>query len=215
MSPAAEVVLCVALVAAAYLLGSLPFALLLGWSRGIDIRKLGSGNIGATNLARNAGRAWGVVAFLLDFSKGLLPVLVALFCVRHWLSERLWLPAAVATAAVLGHIFPLYLRFRGGKGVATAFGAMAVLSWLATLSAGAVWLLAYLATRTVSIASMLAAAALPIAVGVLGADRVGSSYWAVQTFAVGVCLLILVRHRSNVVRLFKGEEFSFRNAARK
>lgn len=208
------------LVVAAYLAGSIPFGLVIGLALGIDIRHTGSGNIGATNLARGAGRKWGILAFLLDYAKGLAPVLAAL----HWggasaegevtggRSQSDWLPVAAGAAAVLGHVFPLYLRFRGGKGVATAFGAMTALSWPATAAAGALWGVIFLATRTVSIASIAAALALPAGVAVLRALPAGTSsgYLGVQGFAITLAALILVRHRQNIVRLFRGEELRFR-----
>ena len=201
----------VLLLLGAYLSGSVPFALLLGLLLGKDIRKIGSGNPGATNLARAAGRGWGIAAFVLDFAKGLLPVLAA-----RWLEEageaRLlhWpgmVAAAAGLAAILGHVFPIWLRFRGGKGVATTFGVMAGLSPAATLLAGVVWAGVYLASRTVSLASIAAALALPA--GVLLFERGGERFHLLLVFSAAISLLIIIRHRSNIARLIRGEELRF------
>src|SRR5215510_2681621 len=141
-----------ALLLGSYLLGAVPFALLIGLAKGVDIRKSGSGNVGATNLSRALGRSWGISAFALDFLKGLLPVLAVGWAGggRPWagLAEP-HVRMAAGAIAILGHVFPVYLRFRGGKGVATSFGALTGLAFWAALAAGAVWLLVYVATRTV------------------------------------------------------------------
>lgn len=202
----------------AYLLGSVPFGLLLGRMKGVDIRHQGSGNIGATNLARSVGRTWGVLAFILDFLKGTVPTWLALAAFLRpeagfWQTEAglaPWLPPAVGVAAVLGHVSPLYLKFRGGKGVATAFGALTALSWPATLAAGGVWLLLFLITRTVSIASLASALALPIALVLVRASVPPEVYPWTLGVTIFLAVLIFARHRANLVRLFRGEEFRFR-----
>jgi glycerol-3-phosphate acyltransferase PlsY len=200
------------LILGAYLAGSIPFAMLIGRARGVDIRRSGSGNIGATNLARALGRKWGIIAFVLDYSKGLVPVLAAGCWVLHPTGEGIavWLPVATGAAAVLGHVFPVYLRFRGGKGVATAFGVMTALSWPATAAAAALWLLLFLLTRTVSMASIAAALALPAGVALFARHSGHPGYLAEQVLAVVLAALILVRHRANIMRLWKGEELRFR-----
>jgi acyl phosphate:glycerol-3-phosphate acyltransferase len=206
-----EPAVIVLILLGAYLSGSVPFALLLGFLLRKDIRKIGSGNPGATNLARAAGRGWGITAFILDFAKGLLPVLAA-----RWLEEageaRLFhwtgmVQTAAGLAAILGHVFPVWLRFRGGKGVATTFGVMAGLSTAATVLAGAVWAVVYLVSRTVSLASIAAALALPA--GVLLLERAGDRFLVLLAFSAAVALLIIIRHRSNIARLLRGEELRF------
>jgi glycerol-3-phosphate acyltransferase PlsY len=181
----------------------------------VDIRKTGSGNIGATNLSRALGRGWGVAAFVLDFAKGLIPVLAA----SHLAASRpgaflvegeARLAVAAGLAAILGHVFPLYLGFRGGKGVATAFGVVTGLSPLSALGMGLVWLGLYLLTRIVSVASMAAALALPVLVLILERGREDGGFVPVLVFAAGVAALILVRHRSNFRRLLRGEEIKLR-----
>ena len=209
-----KIAIAAALTVAAYLLGSIPFALILGRFHGVDIRRTGSGNIGATNLSRALGRRWGIAAFALDFLKGLLPVLAAGLLASpqpppggiHPLHAQI----ACALAAVLGHVFPPWLGFRGGKGVATAFGALSGLVWPAALSAGAIWLVLYLATRTVSIASLGAAAAFPIVTAIVFRDQPADLAWPADLLAVLVAALIALRHRSNIRRLLTGQEGKFR-----
>jgi glycerol-3-phosphate acyltransferase PlsY len=201
----------------AYLLGSVPFSLLLGFALGVDIRMTGSGNVGATNLSRATGRKWGITAFLLDFLKGLLPVLVA----EYWVQADAFalaasgnLPLLAGIAAILGHVFPIYLSFRGGKGVATTFGAMAGLSPLSALLAGAVWLLLYLGTRTVSVASLASALFLPLGVLAFERGRPRGGFISLELFALFLTLLIFFRHRSNLARLLRGEELKFKGIGR-
>jgi acyl phosphate:glycerol-3-phosphate acyltransferase len=188
------------LLAASYLLGSIPFGLLLGrLVAGVDVRQSGSGNIGATNVARAAGRRLGVATLLLDAAKGGIPVgVTALLLGDH--HDAGW-PAAAGLAAFLGHVFPPWLRFRGGKGVATAFGAFVVLSpWLALLAAvafGAV----FAVTKVVSASSMLAAAALAGGAAVFhGRDA------AVTRVAVVVLVVVVLRHHANIRRMLRGDE---------
>lgn len=188
------------LVGASYLVGSIPFGLLLGRAyAGVDVRRAGSGNIGATNVARTAGKKLGVLTLLLDSAKGAIPVAVTAI-VLGTPNDATW-PSAAGLAAFLGHVFPFWLRFRGGKGVATAFGAFLVLSsWLAAAAAGA-FAATFLLWRTVSLASMVAAlAAAGVALGIEGTS------WPVTRVAGVVLLVVLVRHQSNVRRLLRGEE---------
>ena len=145
-----------------YLLGAIPFGYLIARWRGVDILKHGSGNIGATNVGRVLGRPFGILVFLLDFTKGALPAL----CARWWAATHSLdlpaesLPVAGAVSAFLGHLYPVYLRFRGGKGVATAAGAVMVLLPGPASAALLIWLAVVVASRTVSLASLAAAAGL-------------------------------------------------------
>ncbi|MHB8068614.1 MAG: glycerol-3-phosphate 1-O-acyltransferase PlsY [Desulfobaccales bacterium] len=184
----------------AYLSGSIPFGLvvsrLLG---GPDPRGLGSGNLGTANLYRLLGLKAGVLTLLGDTLKGALPVLLASF----WLAPGAWRESAlavVAAAAVLGHIFPLYLQFKGGKGVATTFGVVAVLAPGAALNLVLVYLMALAWTRTFSLSALICAWLLPVAVGLFSDSK------AYLLLAAGLSGLILVCHRENLERLFKGEE---------
>lgn len=192
---------------AAYLLGSIPFGLLLtrAFGRG-DVRKVGSGNIGATNVARAAGLLAGVFTLMLDVAKGAGAVLLA---------ERLsndsasWMTVS-AFAALLGHCFPIWLKFRGGKGVATATGIFLVLSPLACLAAVILFVLVVAFWRYVSLGSVSAAAAMPLLIYFLWAPRHAPPL-TVTVGALAAALLIIYKHRGNLQRLLEGVEpkFSF------
>ncbi len=180
---------------AAYLLGSIPFSYLVARHFGVsDVRKVGSGNVGATNVMRVAGRTAGVLAFLLDASKGALVALVA-----QRLSEGETLPALAATVAVLGHMYPVWLGFRGGKGVATGCGAFLPLVPKASLTGLAVFALTAAVSRYVSLASVAGTIALAVAAFVYGPRPVA---WA----ATAIGTLVIVKHRSNLERLRRGTE---------
>ena len=140
----------------AFLIGGIPFGFIIGKLNGKDIRKEGSCNIGATNVTRVVGKWWGKLCFLLDFLKGALPVTAALLCSKGEDTLGI-LPAVTAFLVVAGHIWPVYLKFKGGKGVATAAGAFLPLSWAALVTALIVWVLVFLTTRYVSLASISAA----------------------------------------------------------
>ena len=200
-------------IVGAYLLGSVPFAFLLARAHGVDLRTIGSGNIGATNLARALGRKWGYLCFALDVLKGLVPMALvgALLGVPgRPASLALWL--AVGIAAILGHVFPIYLKFKGGKGVATSFG-VALGLWpyftICALIALLVWVLAVLIWRYVSLASVCAAVVFPIALAV-GTLTIPSwdhvNLWPLMVAATLIPLLVILRHRENIQRLLTGTE---------
>jgi glycerol-3-phosphate acyltransferase PlsY len=196
------------LVGASYLAGSVPFGLLLGrFVAGIDVRQEGSGNIGATNVARTAGKSLGMLTLLLDAGKGGVSVAVAALATgtQH---DGSW-AAAAGLAAFLGHVFPIWLGFRGGKGVATAFGAFVVLSpWLA-LVASVVFGATFGATGVASISSMTAAAVMA------GGCFLFHGLENPVTWVSGVILLvILVRHQGNIRRMIRGEESRLRGGPR-
>ena len=185
---------------AAYLLGAIPFGLLIARTKGIDLRKFGSGNIGATNAMRAVGKPLGTLVFVLDAAKGFLPAWAFLKGWRGLPPETGWALAA-GTAAVLGHSFPVWLGFRtGGKGVATGCGVWMALDWRAGLAAMGIFALALAATRYVALASVLAAFSLPLALKLLGAQD-----WLVMASAA-MAALIFVRHRGNFVRMAAGVE---------
>lgn len=200
----AETGLQVLLVAvAAYLAGSIPFGLLLGRLKQCDIRRHGSGNIGATNVTRVLGRPWGIACFVLDFAKGLAPVLAVLLLVGRGPA-----PAVAAAAAVAGHVWPVFLKFRGGKGVATSIGALLALAPWSVLCAAALWALLFVLTRYVSVASLGAALALP-ASGLVLHVAAGPVDLATRILLGAVAVLIVVRHRANIARLLCGREHRF------
>jgi glycerol-3-phosphate acyltransferase PlsY len=186
------------LIAAGYLCGSIPSGLLLARRAGIDVRRTGSGNIGAANVARSAGVGLGLATLAADALKGAVPVLLA-----RWLGVDPAMEAASGLAAFLGHVFPISLRFSGGKGVATALGVLATLAPLAAAAAVAVFLGALVICRYVSVASVLGAATAPAAVAALGQPR------AVLAAALVMSVVIVLRHRGNFARLRAGAEPRF------
>ena len=212
-------ILAAGLILAAYLIGAVPFGLLIGRLRGMDIRQAGSGNIGATNVARLLGVRWGALALALDALKGMIPVLVAgrllepfvpsAPALAPWWLYPVWL--TVGLACVVGHILPVYLRLRGGKGVATSLGVVLGFWPIFTipgLAALGVFVLVALATRYVSLASMTAALAFPVAFFLLRSHMPGKPGQAAyfMPFAVFLPLVILWRHRANIRRLLAGRE---------
>ncbi|MCD6395612.1 MAG: glycerol-3-phosphate 1-O-acyltransferase PlsY [Planctomycetes bacterium] len=200
------------LIIAAYLLGSVPFGLVLATARGVDLRSVGSGNIGATNVARALGRNWGCLCFALDCLKGLVPMLVAMHFVEEVTVGSLWLWFGVGYAAVLGHVFPLYLKFKGGKGVSTSLGAVVGLypyMTVAGLITFAIWGACLLIWRYVSLASIVAAVVFPIiltAAVVVLPDWSFSVLWPLLVIAMGLTVLVLIRHVGNIKRLLAGSE---------
>lgn len=188
-----------AVVVSAYLLGAVPFGLLLARSKGVDLRAVGSGNIGATNTIRAIGKGWGLAAFALDVGKGLVPVLV----LAPWAqpADPRALQVAAGAAAVLGHCFPIYLGFKGGKGVATGCGAIIGLSPTVFLVGGTAWLVSLALLRYVSISSIAMGLTFPISAWLLDPADL-----PLIVGATLLTLLILVRHAPNVRRLVAGTE---------
>jgi glycerol-3-phosphate acyltransferase PlsY len=205
------------LTVVAYLCGSIPFGLIVGLSRGIDVRKAGSGNIGATNVGRLLGRKFFFLVFLLDLIKGLLPTLAGAWALQHWrwndqpIFYLLWI--GVGAAAILGHMFSVFLGFKGGKGVATSTGvALGIFPYYTypALVAVGVFLIIIWLTRYVSLASVLAAIAFPIAYVLIGLTwrpkgLIGDQL-PLLIFACFISLMIVFRHRTNLARLRAGTE---------
>ena len=205
-------------VIAAYLIGGIPFGLLLGFMRGVDIRTQGSGNIGATNAGRVLGMRYFWYAFVLDFLKGFAPVLVVDLIVRHW-NGPVWLPLVTAAAAICGHVFPCYLRFKGGKGVATTFGVVMGVWPVLTLSglgAALVFLLVFLVYRIISLSSLVGVVAFMILIPIIGHDigpvdgllypQPWNKLMPLIMTGCLIGLLIIIKHRSNIRRLLNGTE---------
>jgi len=178
-----------------YLAGSVPFAFLLAKRAGIDVRVVGSGNVGAANVMRTTGTGRAIAVMSLDVAKGAAAVALAQLATGGGA-----LAAATGAAAVVGHIYPVWLRFHGGKGVAVAAGAFAVLAPLATAAAAALFVVTVWLTRYVSLGSIAATLALPPAAWLAGAPTV------VVSVATGTAALILFRHRANLARLLAGTE---------
>jgi acyl phosphate:glycerol-3-phosphate acyltransferase len=181
-------------IAGAYLLGSIPFGLILARARGVDVRAAGSGNIGATNVARTVGRKLGVVVLLLDALKGMGPMAAILYS-GLGAETSPYVNTAVGLAAIVGHCFPVWLRFRGGKGVATSLGVFVIVDPLATGIGAAVWIALYAAFRISSVGSLAAAVAIPSALFLLGHPP-----WAVA-LGIGGAFVVIVKHQGNIRRL--------------
>ena len=206
-------------VIGAYLLGSVPFGLLIARAHGKDLRSIGSGNIGATNVSRALGRKWAYVCFALDVLKGMVPMLVTMFFTRTLSNQSqtekvilllLWL--AVGCGAILGHIFPIYVKFRGGKGVATSFGVALGLWPYYTICASfgiLVWVAVVLIGRYVSLASIITSVTFPLVLILAiilmpGWDFI--SLWPLLIAATAIPLMVIIRHRENIKRLLAGTE---------
>lgn len=203
--------------AVSYVSGSIPFALLIGMSHGVDVRTVGSGNVGSTNVARAVGRPWGVLCFGLDVLKGFLPVLfggIAMSCAGKMqiTPAQAWEWLGIAVAAVLGHVFPPWLKFRGGKGVATSLGVVLGLWPLLAapcLAAIVTWTVLLGLFRYVSLASVVATATLPITIviaRILTSQEYARSSEPFLIVSALLAVLVIFRHRTNLLRLFKGTE---------
>lgn len=185
-----------------YLLGSIPFGLLVVKAfGGEDIRLVGSGNIGAANVTRNAGPLAGAITLLLDAGKGYLAVWIA----GHWTGWNVRWMMLGAIFAVIGHVFPVWLQFHGGKGVATGLGVFIPISWHAVVAAAILWFIVVLFWRYSSLGSIAAAAAMPVFVYVLYAPGHAPPEF-VSFGTILIAVLILAKHRSNIERLIAGEE---------
>jgi glycerol-3-phosphate acyltransferase PlsY len=195
-------------VSVAYLLGSIPFGFLLVLLvRKEDIRAKGSGNIGATNVLRSGAKGLGILTFLLDGSKGYAAVAVAEFLTRDAAAGVLQNAAILAGLfVILGHMFPVWLRFKGGKGVATAFGVFLALCPWAALAAFGIWLAIVALTRYVSLASILAAVVLPFLTLWLSPQTYS---YALRAVVFVSCWVVIVKHRPNILRLLDGTEHRF------
>jgi glycerol-3-phosphate acyltransferase PlsY len=210
------ITLYIVVAVAAYLLGSIPFGyLLVRIFRGQDIRQTGSGNIGATNVARSGAKGLGIATLVLDALKGALAVGLAAFLAASkfnfcedpfpWFcADPLRLMATAALFAVLGHVFPVWLKFKGGKGVATALGVFCVLFPKAILLALAVFIIVVALTRYVSLGSILGAIAFPVA-----AYFTQETDWLSLLLASSVSLIVILKHHQNIRRLLAGTENRF------
>ena len=201
------------LIALAYVIGSIPFSFLVARAfSGKDVRLEGSGNVGATNVARTAGRGAGVLALLLDLVKGYAVVAVARWLVSQkqwpfapgvqpWESREMWI-ALAGLIAVLAHMFPVWLRFHGGKGVATAAGVLLALDPRVFAAAVLVFAIVVLLSRMVSLASIVTAATIPLLFRFVGHE---SPFWRIVV-SIGIALAVILKHHSNIARLAAGTE---------
>jgi acyl phosphate:glycerol-3-phosphate acyltransferase len=198
--PATQLALAaLALLVGGYVIGGIPWALLIGkWVKGVDLRTIGSGNLGATNVARNVGGGWAVAVFFLDFAKGALPVAVATLAP---LANQDALMMAAALGAVLGHVYSPYIRFRGGKGIAVTAGAAAVANPLCLIVGTVIFFAVGLSTRRVSLGSLTIGLAYPPLTWYFYPERPVN-----LAFAFAACALVVWSHRANIGRLVRGEE---------
>ncbi|AGA27380.1 glycerol-3-phosphate 1-O-acyltransferase PlsY [Singulisphaera acidiphila] len=192
----------------AYLIGAIPFGYLTAlWARGVDIRTVGSGNIGATNVGRVLGFRFFVIVFLLDLAKGFLPTYLFPLAVARATGQTVpQLGVFVALATIMGHNFPIYLKFKGGKGVATSLGALLALNWVASLAAFAGFVLTLVVTRYVSFSSMLGGLVFLAVYFVRVDDPWNQEHLAMSVVTIGLFSLLVVRHRKNIVRIKEGTE---------
>jgi glycerol-3-phosphate acyltransferase PlsY len=191
-----------------YLIGSIPWGYLFARAKGVDIRQHGSGNIGAANVHRVMGKKWGYVVFLCDLLKGLLSVKLGALIAAHFQLSPVLGGVIAGIACVLGHDYSIWLRFKGGKGIATLAGAVLALFPLALVSFGVVWIVVFFIGRYTSLASICAAATLPVAVILLVANTEPDFLWLVG-FSISMAALAIWRHRGNIVRLANGTENRF------
>lgn len=198
----AQILLYVAL--GCYLFGSMPTAYLAGrWIKGVDIRTIGSGNVGASNAMRLLGKGWGVTVLLIDAIKGLIPLLIIL---HIWLKEDIHVQRYAligALSCMIGHVFPIWLKFKGGKGVATGLGVMTALAPLAVAVAFPVFIVVVVISRYISLGSICAALVLPAAFFLnhsLPADQ------ELFVFITVACIFVIYKHKTNIKRILAGEE---------
>lgn len=198
-----DIVFSACWLVAAYLVGAVPFGYLIGRMRGVDVRTVGSKNIGATNVYRTVGKKWGFLAFFCDFAKGFVPtMLCSVYAARHSGGGALManLPVCVGLACVVGHTLTVFMRFKGGKGVATAFGMFMALVPYPTLSAFGVFVVTVWLSHYISLGSILAAVTLGVAVWLFPATLL------LRIVADVVAVFVVVKHRTNIQRLARGCE---------
>lgn len=221
-----DTLLWLGLLLASYLLGAIPFGLLLGLAKGVDVRQHGSKNIGSANVGRTLGRKWGVLTFFLDALKGFIPTFAAGFVLKTIARPEVpsylaWAWLSVGIAAVVGHMWSPFLKFRGGKGVATGFGALMAVFPIFTLPAIValgIWALCARITRFIGLSSCVAAASIPVLL--IFVDGIGRHFglfvqptqtvtwpmWPYVTVAIMLAAMVVWRHRSNISRMLNGTE---------
>jgi glycerol-3-phosphate acyltransferase PlsY len=202
-----DILVCVATALAAYLLGSIPTGYLVGRAKGVDIRNVGSGNIGATNVFRILGRTAGAIVLVVDCLKGWVAVALAPGMVTAVLGGRVWsgsefesLRIIAAMSVILGHNYPCWLKFKGGKGIATSAGVLAALIPMGFAAVAVTWAVVCLLTRYVSVASIASALVLPFATWAAGYSHL------LVIIAAAMCVLAVYKHHGNIKRLMDGTE---------
>jgi len=190
-----------------YMIGAIPFSYLAGkLAKGIDLREHGSGNLGASNTFRILGPAVAIPVLILDITKGFLPVFFAGRLMIEGAPDPLTLSIVAMFFAILGHLFSPYVRFSGGKGIATSAGAFLALAPWAFLGAFVVFAIVFASARIVSLASLSAAVILPVFVFLLTRTGVAHSHWSVLAVSITIMIIVIIKHRSNIKRLVAGTE---------
>ena len=201
----------VIIVVVSYLIGAVPWAFIIGKLRGIDIRDHGSGNVGATNVRRVLGKKLGILCFFLDFLKGFIPAF-AILNLNKYVELDLSIDFAfilIAFATVAGHMWPVYLKFKGGKGVSTMAGILLALAPLSLLIGGAVWAIFFYSFRYVSLASICASLTLPLSAYLLSKYEVYKLSDTLLGILIILAALVIFRHKGNIIRLINGTENRF------
>jgi acyl phosphate:glycerol-3-phosphate acyltransferase len=199
---------CVVFIGA-YLFGAIPWGFIIGKMQGIDIREHGSGNIGATNVTRTLGNLPGKLCFILDTLKGFLPVFIVMLLDKQLAVNNDYAMITATLATVIGHMFPIYLKFKGGKGISTTGGALLALAPWAFLCSGLLWVIVFKTSRYVSLASIIAAATLPLNAWLLKLIGCDKPTGTILVFLAILGLLAVLRHISNIKRLMNGTESRF------
>lgn len=196
-----------------YTFGAIPFGFIIGKAKGIDIREHGSKNIGSTNVTRTLGKRWGILCFILDFLKGFLPSFIAIFILpKHLGITGNYADICIILAIIgsfIGHIFPIYLKFKGGKGVATGAGSLLALTPLAVVIGLVGWVIIYKISRYVSLASIMAAVIVAVMTNILSIFSIYPISVTLQIFVAIISLIAIIKHKSNIVRLMNGTENRF------
>ena len=198
-----NVIVWLAWLGGAYLVGAIPFGFLIGKMRGVDVRTVGSKNIGATNVFRTVGKKWGLLAFFCDVMKGLVPTLVAKMLYAETMPV---MPILVGIACVVGHMLTPYMKFKGGKGVATAFGMLIALLPATVGIAFAIFALTFACSNYISLGSCVAATSLAVMVWIPFLDHAGCNDLPLCILVTLIAAFIVWKHRSNIGRLVRGEE---------
>ncbi len=198
---------------ASYLCGGIPFGLIIGKCNGVDVRSEGSGNIGATNILRICGKKWGYFCFILDTLKGFIPVIISKnLPILHQFNHQDYIPIIVITGVVMGHIWSPYINFKGGKGIATSAGALLAINPIATLISLFIWYVVFSISRYVSLASIIAAIALPVIALFLDIICGHSSTHVnnpILLFLAILSIIVVIKHKENIQKLLNGTENKF------
>lgn len=213
------VIIFVVVFLVSYLVGAIPWAFIIGKLHGVDIRKHGSGNVGATNVTRIIGKPWGILCFIIDFLKGFLPVIVVelifpkLIYLNQTQVSSLIILAVIATVA--GHVYPVYLGFKGGKGISTGTGTLVALTPYAIVIGLIIWVIVFKISKYVSLASIIAAITVPISSLIFSSTGVYHIDITLQFFILLLALFAIYKHKSNIKRLLNGTESSFKKKEEK